>query len=290
MAKFSKRMKRLLAVMLVEVIVATNVFVSYADEYNSDEPKVIVQMTESEADELAAKEAEETKEEADEAGDEEAFAEERETETPAALYGEETPSPEETENTGEAEAEAATSVIPAEFPTDETGNQEKEATATPSETPFATPSATPVKEEARASVKISAAFEDTEGNVLEELAEKELTFEDSMDLTEAPFSVTGYEYKEARIDGITVTALHVTENTEESNADQKEADQSEENKDGVQTTVILVYSYVTADGEEIVLTEDTTVTFIYEAEEAVTAEVKISAVDSFGDAIAEKYL
>ena len=69
MAKFSKRMKRLLAVMLVEVIVATNVFVSYADEYNSDEPKVIVQMTESEADELAAKEAEETKEEADEAGD-----------------------------------------------------------------------------------------------------------------------------------------------------------------------------------------------------------------------------
>lgn len=289
MAKFSKRMKRLLAVMLVEVIVATNVFVSYADEYNSDEPKVIVQMTESEADELAAKEAEETKEEADEAGDEEAFAEERETETPAALYGEETPSPEETENTGEAEAEAATSVIPAEFPTDETGNQEKEATATPSETPSATPSATPVKEEARASVKISAAFEDTEENVLEELAEKELTFEDSMDLTEAPFSVTGYEYKEARIDGITVTALHVTENTEESNADQKEADQSEENKDGVQTTVTLVYSYVTADGEEIVLTEDTTVTFIYEAEEAVTAEVKISAVDSFGDAIAEKY-
>ncbi len=289
MAKFSKRMKRLLAVMLVEVIVATNVFVSYADEYNSDEPKVIVQMTESEADELAAKEAEETKEEADEAGDEEAFAEERETETPAALYGEETPSPEETENTGEAEAEAATSVIPAEFPTDETGNQEKEATATPSETPFATPSATPVKEEARASVKISAAFEDTEGNVLEELAEKELTFEDSMDLTEAPFSVTGYEYKEARIDGITVTALHVTEDTEESNADQKEADQSEENKDGVQSTVTLVYSYVTADGEEIVLTEDTTVTFIYEAEEAVTAEVKISAVDSFGDAIAEKY-
>ena len=102
MAKFSKRMKRLLAVMLVEVIVASSVFVSYADEYNSDEPKVIVQMTESEADELAVKEAGEAKEEADE----EAFAEERETETPDTLHGGETPAPEETENIGEAEAEA----------------------------------------------------------------------------------------------------------------------------------------------------------------------------------------
>ena len=332
MAKFSKRMKQLLAVMLVEVIVATNVFVSYADEYNSDEPKVMAQMTESEADELAAEvEAEEAKEEADEAGDEEALAEETgeegEMETPDVPYGEETPATEGTENAGEAGAEATASVIPAELPTDETGNQEEEACiceeactiescnedcpvcskaadeeteedklafllanckcaeeAEPTATPSETPSATPVKEEVRASVKISAAFEDKEGNALEELAEKELTFEDSMDLTESPFSVTGYEYKEARINGITVTALHVTEETEESDVDQSEA-----KEDGVQSTVTLIYSYVTADGEEVALTEDTTVTFVYEAEEVISARVTVSAVDSFGDAIAEKY-
>ena len=297
MVQFSKRMKRLLAIMLVEIIVASNVFVSYADEYNSDEPKVMAQMTELEADELAAEvEAEKAKEDKDKADDEEVFKEEAGEEERKILdapYGGETPASEETENDGKAEADATASVIPAEIPMDETGNQEEkpeeaQATATPSETP----SATPVKEEVRASVKISVAFEDTEGNALEELAEKELAFEDSMDLTEAPFSATGYEYKEARINGITVTALHVTEDTGESDVDreeEREADQSEAKEDGVQGTVTLIYSYATADGEEVVLTEDTTVTFVYGAEEVSRARVTVSVVDSFGDVIAEKY-
>ena len=127
MVQFSKRMKRLLAIMMVEIVVASNVFVSYADEYTSDEPKVTAQMTESEADELAAEvEAKDAKEEAaaGEAAEEEAYTEE-ETETPDASYEEETPSPEETENTGEAEAEETASAAPAKIPTDETGNQEE---------------------------------------------------------------------------------------------------------------------------------------------------------------------
>lgn len=281
MVQFSKRMKRLLAIMMVEIVVASNVFVSYADEYTSDEPKVMAQMTESEADELAAEvEAKDAEEEAvaGEAAEEEAYTEE-ETETPDASYEEETPSPEETENTGEAEAEETASAAPAKIPTDETGNQEEQeeaqATATPSETPE-------VKEE-KAAVKVSAAFEDTEGNAIEELAEKELAFGETRDLTEAPFTVTGYEYKEARIHDEVALSLVVTEKETDDaeTAEQEEAEGS--------TAATLVYSYMTVDGEEVVLTEDTTVTFVYEAEEVISARVTVSAVDSFGDAIAGKY-
>ena len=61
MGKISTRMKRMLAIILVEVIVASNVFVSYADE--SDGPRVIAEMTMEEADAYAAEQEEEQQEE-----------------------------------------------------------------------------------------------------------------------------------------------------------------------------------------------------------------------------------
>ncbi|MBP3477176.1 MAG: hypothetical protein J6K48_12825, partial [Lachnospiraceae bacterium] len=60
----SKRMKRMIAILLVEVIVATNVFISYADE-NDD--NVIVQMSVEEVEEMAAQQ-EESSESVDEGG------------------------------------------------------------------------------------------------------------------------------------------------------------------------------------------------------------------------------
>lgn len=50
MFNLSRKMKRMLAVVLVETIVATNVFVSYAEEDHS----IMCQMTVEEADAAAA--------------------------------------------------------------------------------------------------------------------------------------------------------------------------------------------------------------------------------------------
>ena len=70
LSKGMKRMKRMIAILLVEVIVATNVFISYADE-NDD--NVIVQMSVEEVEEMAAQQ-EESSESADEgSSDEESY-------------------------------------------------------------------------------------------------------------------------------------------------------------------------------------------------------------------------
>ena len=99
MGKISTRMKRMLAIILVEVIVASNVFVSYADE--SDGPRVIAEMTMEEADAYAAEQEEKQQEESsDEEIAEETSEEEGVTEEGT---GEEESSPTEGEEAGETE-------------------------------------------------------------------------------------------------------------------------------------------------------------------------------------------
>ena len=58
MFNLSKKMKRMLAVVLVETIVATNVFVSYAEEDHS----IMCQMTVEEADAAAAEQEQKNEE------------------------------------------------------------------------------------------------------------------------------------------------------------------------------------------------------------------------------------
>ncbi len=91
-------------------------------------------------------------------------------------------------------------------------------------------------------------------------------------MEKAPIEIEGYEYKEAMIDGTAITSLI------------KEAEKVDaESQEGVS-----VYSYVTREGETVVIEEDTEIILSYEeAEVAVALDATI--VDEFGDEIAEKY-
>ncbi len=91
-------------------------------------------------------------------------------------------------------------------------------------------------------------------------------------MEKAPIEIEGYEYKEAMIDGTAITSL-IKE------AEKVDAESQEE---------VSVYSYVTREGETVVIKEDTEITLSYEeAEVAVALDATI--VDEFGDEIAEKY-
>lgn len=102
--------------------------------------------------------------------------------------------------------------------------------------------------------------------------EAELVLDDP---EKAPVEVEGYEYKEAAIDGVVITAL-VKEVPEES------ADTESEEE------AVAVYSYVTEDGETVLIEEDTQITLSYEESE-VAVLLDATIVDEFGDEIAEKY-
>ncbi|MBO5033274.1 MAG: hypothetical protein J6D08_15600, partial [Lachnospiraceae bacterium] len=107
----SKRMKRMIAILLVEVIIATNVFVSYADEIDDG---IIVQMSVDEVEEMAAQQ-EESSESTDEGSTE--FTEEVVTEyvEPLAEVTEtdlQITTEEVTEETSQDESDVVLAVLP----------------------------------------------------------------------------------------------------------------------------------------------------------------------------------
>ncbi|MCM1126740.1 MAG: Cna B-type domain-containing protein, partial [Lachnospiraceae bacterium] len=134
-------------------------------------------------------------------------------------------------------------------------------------------------EETAVETVITLACVDEEGLAIEGYEKTELPeFEAELalgDPEKAPVEIEGYDYKEAAIDGVVITAL-VKETSEES------ADEESEEE------AVAVYSYVTEGGETVLIEEDTEIKLSYEeAEVAVMLDATI--VDEFGDEIAEKY-
>ncbi len=117
-----------------------------------------------------------------------------------------------------------------------------------------------VTEETEA-VAFVASYVDTQGNAIEGFAEEPLSFEESIDLTQTLTTIENYTYIEARINGTVAAALHKTTDEEG----------------------VVTYTY-TAANEEVEVTEDTTVVFVYAP---IVKEVVITAecIDEEGKAI-----
>ena len=384
MGKISRRMKRMFAIILVEVIVATNVFVSYADELSSDEPKVLAEMTAEEADSMAADNeqtpvVEDVVEETQEQSYEENAAEEpqqeavEETPTEEPVVEEADANAEPTANTPEEiqeEEQGETSCICETACTADSCNEEclvcvealnesseegitsyleanckgkksEEPTATPTPTPeektefeltaicqadgkviegtesleltvdsleallkeapeiegyvfdkkvttedgeemteelleevdtvvFEYTAEDAANEDETTEIKIEAVYVDEEGNEIEGYDKETLTFDESLDLTEAPYIIDNYTFAGAKIDENIAKSI------------EKEVVAADETDE--EATDTTVYSYINGDGEKVELTEDTVVTFTYEADQK-SVEITLAVVDEEGLAI-----
>ena len=111
-----------------------------------------------------------------------------------------------------------------------------------------------------------ASYVDEMGNAIPGYANETLSFEESMDLTKAPTTIENYTYIEAKVQDAVVTGLS------------KNTITNEEEEETV------VYSYVTADGTSVEVTEETVVTFVYEAVKK-QVNVTFDCVDENGEAI-----
>ncbi|MDE6021363.1 MAG: hypothetical protein K2H01_10280, partial [Ruminococcus sp.] len=115
-----------------------------------------------------------------------------------------------------------------------------------------------------AAVKFIASFVDQDGNAIEGYANKTLTFDDTLDLTEEPVAIENYTYVEAQINDVVVTSINKKTETDENGEE------------------VVTYSY-TAGGEDVEVTENTEVTLVYEGEEEVVeAEITFVCVDEEG--------
>ena len=132
-----------------------------------------------------------------------------------------------------------------------------------------------------AEVTLTWNYVDEEGLAIEG-AEGEPKFEDTLvldDAEKAPVAIEGYEYVEATIDGVVITAI--TKTTEDADAEAA----AEETADA---EPVYSYAYTTAAGESVAIEEDTEITLSYE-ETGIPVEVDATIVDEFGDEIDEKY-
>ena len=116
---------------------------------------------------------------------------------------------------------------------------------------------------------------DMDGNVIAGYEEKELPVDDTLDLTTAPIEIAGYEYQGAMIDDQAVISLD------------KNVEIDENNKE------VVTYSYTSAattyssnsEGGTTEVSEDTTITLVYAAEEAEELDVTIKILDVDGNVI-----
>ncbi len=122
---------------------------------------------------------------------------------------------------------------------------------------------------------------DTDDAVIKGYGKKSLTVEDTLDLTKAPFEIDGYTYKEAKIDDVVVTAID-KKTSDPADDSSKDSGSKDATSDSSHSTV--TYSYI-SDGKTTELTDDTTITFVYEAEEAPAIKLTATYVDEYGDAI-----
>ena len=132
-----------------------------------------------------------------------------------------------------------------------------------------------------AEVTLTWNYVDEEGLAIEG-AEGEPKFEDTLvldDAEKAPVTIEGYEYVEATIDGVVITAI--TKTAEDADAEAM----AEETADA---EPVYSYAYTTAAGESVASEEDTETTLSYE-ETGIPVEVDATIVDEFGDEIDEKY-
>ena len=123
------------------------------------------------------------------------------------------------------------------------------------------------KEDNEVVVNFSAVCVDQDGNVIEGYEETALFLNDTLDLTTEQIAIEGYEYQNAMIDDQVVLSLdkniEIDENSEE----------------------VVSYSYTTETGTTEV-TDDTTVTFVYEV---IVKEVVITfdCIDDEGNGLVE---
>ena len=146
---------------------------------------------------------------------------------------------------------------------------------------------------------------DTDNAVIKGYEKKELTVDDTLDLTKAPFEIDGYTYKEAKIDDAVVSSIdkktEAADDSEASGSEEASSDSSSEeantnagsegsarNSSNDSSSSTVTYSY-TADGKTHELTEDTTITFVYKAEEAKAVKLTATYVDKYGDAIDDEH-
>ncbi len=132
-----------------------------------------------------------------------------------------------------------------------------------------------------AEVTLTWSYVDEEGLTIEG-AEGEPKFDDTLvldDTEKAPVVIEGYEYVEATIDGVVITAI--TKTVEDADAEAA----AEETADA---EPVYSYAYTTAAGESVAIEEDTEITLGYE-ETGIPVKVDATVVDEFGDEIDEKY-
>jgi uncharacterized surface anchored protein len=137
----------------------------------------------------------------------------------------------------------------------------------------------PVTTEDVKTVTLSAGCFDEDGNKIDGYGKVAMPdFDSALKLNgkdSAPVSIDGYTYKEARIGSTVIDSISKST---------KSVTVTDENGDEQQKDV-TVYSYA-ADGETTKLTEDTTVKFIYTADETVKAvTLTAECVDKDGEAI-----
>ena len=129
------------------------------------------------------------------------------------------------------------------------------------------------KVDKKVAVKITATAVDENGKTIAGHAKKELPDFDHVltldDPEEAPLSIDGYAYVDAKIDNTVITSLK-----------KEKVDGAEDEDDS------FAWSYV-ADGKTVDIEEDTDITLEYQAQKAVA--LNVTYVDEFGDPIGEDY-
>ena len=129
------------------------------------------------------------------------------------------------------------------------------------------------KVDKKVAVKITATAVDENGKTIAGHEKKELPDFDHVltldDPEEAPLSIDGYAYVDAKIDNTVSTSLK-----------KEKVDGAEDEDDS------FAWSYV-ADGKTVDIEEDTDITLEYQAQKAVA--LNVTYVDEFGDPIGEDY-
>ncbi|MBP7348938.1 MAG: Cna B-type domain-containing protein, partial [Butyrivibrio sp.] len=129
-------------------------------------------------------------------------------------------------------------------------------------------------------IKLTASYVDSDDQTIRE--DSDLQFDDKLDLTAAPAEIDGYQYEKALIDGKEVKSIRKITSSDEAQAGSAADEASSSDSEA------LSYLYTTTDDQNITVSADITVKFVYTAskdEQQKAISLKATLVDEFGTEI-----
>ena len=129
-------------------------------------------------------------------------------------------------------------------------------------------------------IKLTASYVDSKDKSIRE--DSVLQFDDTLDLTKAPAEISGYQYEKALIDGKEVKSIRKITSSDTAVAGSASEETSSSDSEGIS------YLYTTTDDQEITVSADIAVKFVYTTSKDNTQKaiyLKATLVDEFGTEI-----